>query len=98
MRAVRCPDEGAGRSVRSLGAPGESRTPDLALRTRLLFQLSYRGTRYVVVLVVGVAPETGFEPATFAVTGRRPNRWTTRADTRNEAVSPEGLTAWWYLA
>ena len=48
------------------GASNRTRTGDPSIFSALLYQLSYRGTKYV-------ARMTGLEPAASGVTGRRSN-------------------------
>ena len=71
------------------GAKGQNRTADTALFRRVLYQLSYLGTRFASASQGGVrcdalvtmATLMGLEPTTFAVTGRRSNQLSYSAKT-----------------
>src|SRR5690606_7844844 len=67
------------------GGQGQNRTADTAIFSRMLYRLSYLATMktqrtagaWRCVFSGFLAEPTGFEPATFCVTGRYANRYTT---------------------
>ena len=77
----KAPDPKSGASANSAKPAYDScwaRTSDPLIKSQLLYQLSYESYIFlwIVSQTIRTVP-TGIEPAIFAVTGRRDNRYTT---------------------